>query len=156
MLLKYGEKPEPEEPSPAEAISQLSLIEKGYSVIYKVCGCFGMYGSPTEDETIIVSDGDFFSLAKNLEKLIPDYLGNWFSWRSFLFVGHNFDEWQERLILDTILQKKSGSQISYAVSENPTPYESAYWKAKAVTLYRTRLEEFVNQLSEHMEHMAVT
>ena len=43
ILLKYGAKAEPEEPLLAEELSKLKLLENGYSLIYKVCGCLGFF-----------------------------------------------------------------------------------------------------------------
>ena len=43
ILLKYGEKPEPEEPGLAEELSKLRLLENGYTILYKVCGCLGLF-----------------------------------------------------------------------------------------------------------------
>ncbi|MCP4104885.1 MAG: hypothetical protein GY749_05020, partial [Desulfobacteraceae bacterium] len=120
ILLKYPDKPDPEAPCSAKAISGLKLLENGFSVIYKVCGCFGLYRTESVDklDPLMISEDEFFSFSRHLEKLIPDYLTRQFPRRSFLFLGYNLDEWQDRLIANAILEKKRArSEQSYVILE---------------------------------------
>ncbi len=149
ILVKYSGMPEPEEYSAAESIFSLSLLENGYSIIYKICGCFGLYtkGIVDQMDPLTISEDDFFSLAKNLDKIIPDYLLKHFSRRIFLFLGYNTEEWQDRLLVNFILEKKRVSmERSYTVLDKPTPYESAYWKFNGIDILQVRLKQFVDQL----------
>ncbi len=151
ILLKYPGKPEPEAPCSAEAISGLKLLENGCSVIYKVCGCFGLYQAESVDtlDSLMISEDEFFSFSRHLEKLVPDYLIRQFPRRSFLFLGYNLDEWQDRLIANAILEKKRArSERSYVVLEKPTLYEKAFWKSNGVDIVEVGLEQFVSEMSK--------
>ncbi len=153
LLLKYSDKSKPENPCTAEAISPLKLLESRYSVIYKVCGCFGMCSPEMEAamDSIMISDEDYFSFAKQTEKVIPGYLANQIARQSLLFLGNPMKDWQDRLILNTILEKReTRNELSYAVKEDPTLYESAYWKSHRVDLYQVSLKAFVEKLQRNM------
>jgi hypothetical protein len=239
ILLKYAEKPTPEEPILAEELSKLRLVENGYTLIYKVCGCLGLFREriagqtdqdrrlfqqkdelqqqwdllsqklqtikesritetdperqfsldhriekltaergqleqqlealesnllpqPTSEpdadtrsqsqtiDSMLISEDDYFAFAKQVEKVIPDYIAKQFARRSFLLLGYNLNEWQDRLILNAILEKKRAqTERSYAVQECPTAYAIAYWKAHGVDLYQVNLKTFVEKLGEN-------
>jgi hypothetical protein len=238
VLLKYAEKPGPEATMMAEEVSKLNILENDYSIIYKVCGCFGLrqessstkpvseprmtqrekelqqnwdllskklsgleraYVLETDPEekfrlehriaeikaereqvgqelseiearlspqsssrsyqigesqsrlldSVLISEDDYFAFAKRIESVIPAYLAKQFSQKSLLFLGHNLSEWQDRLVLNAILEKRrTRSERSYAVQETPTAYETAYWKFHGVDLYQVSLKTFVEKLGE--------
>jgi len=241
IVLKYAEKSHPESPITTEDVSKLNLLENGYSIIYKVCGCFGLHqegiiGKTVADprtiqqknevqekwdllseklsrlergliletnpeekfrleksiadikaereqveqqlnevearllpqggaqlyqtsdaqghiiDSVFISEDDYFAFAKRVETLIPGYLAKQVSQKSLLFLGHNLNEWQDRLILTTILEKRrTNRERSYAVQENPTAYETAYWKFHGVDLYQVSLKTFVEKLGENIK-----
>jgi hypothetical protein len=151
ILIKYPEKSTPEDPCLAEALSGLNLLERGYSLIYKIYGCFELYNPETADEidSLMISEEDYFSFAKQIERLIPSYLVRQFSGRSFLFLGHNLKEWQDKLVVNAILEKKrTQRERSYVVQKTPNLYERAYWKFNGVDMYEVQLREFVEKLNE--------
>jgi hypothetical protein len=140
ILLKYNDKPE--ELKTPENIS--GLLEDGYSLIYKICGCFGL---DQKDDTLMISETDFFAVSKRLEKLIPEYLIRQFSGKSFLFLGYDLEQWHDRLIAHSILEKANRRDRSFAVRENPTPYQRAFWKSNHVDIYDVELQEFIGKLN---------
>ncbi|MGD2089185.1 MAG: CHAT domain-containing protein [Candidatus Aminicenantes bacterium] len=150
LLLKYSHKQEPETPCTSEAISGLKLLEDGYSIIYKICGCFGQY----EDNPMMILETDFFAFSRHLEQLIPAYITRQFPGRGFLFLGYNLEEWQNRLIANALLEKRTHrDDSSFAAWENPTPYERAFWKSHQVDLYDLELTGFVKRLHESMKRL---
>lgn len=235
VLIKYADRPQAEAPMLAEAVSTLRLMEKGYSIIYKVCGCFGLslpeqptsgvsadarlrrqrddaqqqwdllneklnklklekiyrtdpseqfrlekeiqeiqvelekveqeldrldakleqespptfssgFSQKGELDSLLISEEDYFIFAKQVESVIPGYVARQVSQKSLLFLGHRLDEWQDRLILNAVLERKRSKSRSYAVQERPTRYESAYWKFHGVDVYQVQLKIFVEQL----------
>jgi hypothetical protein len=153
LLLVYSDRAKPEEPCTAESISPLKLLENGYAIIYKFCGCFGISPSETGGtmDSVMISEEDYFSFAKQAEKVIPGYLANQIGRSSLLFLGSILKDWQDRLVLNAILEKnRTYRGRSYAVREQPTDYEIAYWKFHGVDLYRVGLRTFAEKLSENM------
>lgn len=143
LLLKYSDRQEPERPCTAETISGLKLLEGGYSIIYKICGCFGMNG----DNPMMILETDFFAFSRHLEQLIPAYITRQFPGRGFLFLGYNLEEWQNRLIANAVLDKRTHrDDSSFAAWKDPTPYERAFWKSHHVDLYDMDLTQFVEKL----------
>jgi hypothetical protein len=150
LLLKYSERQEPAISCTAEAISGLKLLEEGYSIIYKICGCFGING----DNHMMILETDFFAFSRHLEQLIPAYITRQFPGRGFLFLGYNLEEWQNRLIANAVLEKRTHrDDSSFAAWKGSTPYERAFWKSQHVDLYDMELTGFVEGLHKHMKRL---
>jgi len=156
VFLMYSDRSEPEKSLTPEAVSGLNLLEQGYSIIYKICGCFNLCNAEIigKMDPLIISEDDFFNFSRHLERLIPDYLTREFGRRRLLFFGYNLEEWQDRLVANTILEKKRVHRDrSYTVAGNPSPYEKAYWKFNGVDVYPVELEPFVENLHNAMEEL---
>ena len=153
IVLKYSDRDEPEQLITAEDMSGLNLLENGYSVIYKLCGCFSLFSNGSVDnlDTLMISEKDFFRFSKYLEKMVPRYITRQFLQRSFLFFGYNINQWHERLVATGLLEKRlTQSEPSYAVIETPTPYEKAFWQHNRVNIYPVGLAQFVDGLTQRM------
>lgn len=151
VLLKYSDRTAPEAPCMGEAISPLKLLEQGYSILYKVCGGFGISPTETSEEfdSLMISEEDYFAFARKLENIIPGYLSTQIKRKSLLFLGNSLNNWQDRLVLNAILEKNRNNRArSYAVEENPSKYELEYWKFHGVDLYQLNLTTFVEKLTE--------
>ncbi len=148
IVLKYSDTKEEEKTFLAEQISGLKLIENGYSIIYKVCGCLGI--SSDENDALLISEEDFFSFARTEKVIIPDYIHTYIKNRSLLFIKNNLNRWQERLVLNAILDKKRTSKkvLSFAVSDSTEKYEEAFWKFNDVTQYKVDLNAFVSEIEK--------
>jgi hypothetical protein len=158
IQLKYPNKEEPEEHT-AETISGLKLLENGYSIIYKLCGYFHLGNGRPADEIeestpLMLLESDFFAFSTKLEKLIPSYIIRKFQSRGFLFFGYDLDEWQDRLIADTMLDRCPKDEDSFTVCKEPNPYEWSFWKSThKLEIYREELGEFVDHLSTQMNQI---
>jgi hypothetical protein len=158
LLLKYDNRKEVEEPCTAESISSLKLMEDGYSIIYKICGYFNLESPPgtngsAGDVPLMIMENDFFSFSRQLEKLIPDYITKKFPRLGFLFMGYNLDEWQDRLIADTVLERCPKEEDSFTVCTDPNPYEWAFWKSThKMVIYKEELKAFTDHLYEEIRH----
>lgn len=149
ILVKYCDKTETESHT-QEAISGLPLLEKGYSIIYKICGCFHLCSDTPGSalDPMMLAEEDFLTFSRHIEKLIPSYLVKRFSNQSLLFLGCNLKDWHDRLIVNAILEKKRGRcERSYAVSENPSQFERAFWKYNGVDVYEVATERFIRNIT---------
>lgn len=146
--LDYSDKSEPEELM-VESISPLKLLENNYSIIYEASGYLGSKSSSSiiDAESMIISEEDYFSFARQIDKTIPDYLVKKISSRSLLFLGTPIDDWEDRLVVNAILEKSPEHASSCVVQEAPDSYESAYWASKSLTLYQMELSDFIENLS---------
>lgn len=115
-----------------------------------------MFGiSPAETggamDSVMISEEDYFTFAKQTEKIIPGYLATQIGRKSLLFLGSVLNDWQDRLVLNAILEKnRSNRARSYAVRKHPTTYERVYWKFHGVDLYKVNLKTFVEKLGEEV------
>ncbi len=146
----YSDKEKPGPPCTADHISSMSPLENGYSIIYKIRGTYSLrQGKPGERiDTLMITDEDYFSFSKHIKKLIPSYLGSQFEGRSLVFLGYSLEKWHDRLIAGAVLEKRrSYMERYYAVTENPTKYEQAFWKYKGVDIYQVNFETFVKNFA---------
>ena len=91
------------------------------------CGCFDIFDPETlgEIDPFMIAEDDFFAFARQIAKAIPDYLVRQFRQRTLLFLGNNTADWQNRLILNAILEKsRHHRDRSYAICERLGVYES--------------------------------
>ncbi len=97
----------------------------------------------------MISEEDYFAFAKQSENIIPGYLANLISKSTLLFLGNSLNDWQDRLILNAVLEKnRSNRARSYAVHESPSAYEKAYWEHNRVRLYQVGLQELAGNLQK--------
>jgi hypothetical protein len=157
MMLKYHEESGSQGPFAAEEISGFKLLENGYSIIYKICGYFKLEDrrSPersTESTPLLILENDFFAFSRKLETMIPDYIIKTFKKMGFIFFGYNLQEWQDRLIANTVLEN-CGKESSFTVSNDPGFYDKVFWKSTYnLEIYREKLGDFVSHLSGHIKH----
>jgi len=153
ILVKYSDKEERELCTPDELSGTVKPFESGYSVIYKICGCFSLCDSNEIDniDPLMISEEDFFYFLRQLERVMPAYLVNRVKKRSLLFLGYNLNEWHDRLIATAILEKKQGTrERSYAVHNFPNLYERSFWKNFNVDIHEIGLWKFIEDLTKIM------
>lgn len=164
LRVQYSDKPAPDRLYKAEEISELKLLDDGYSIIYKICGRMNLaHDNSRPDLELLKPEGappmifeeEFFIFSKYLEQSIPDFFIRKFSDSGFLFLGYNLDDWQDRLIAYVILEKWKNGSNSFTVCKEPDPYGRTFWKSLLSTeLYSVELEEFIEKLHEHMNTQA--
>lgn len=131
-----------------EQLSELAPQEKGFSLIYKIRGCFRFIEATPSSDTLTLSERDYFRFAKDIDKLIPDYLARQLQGRSLWFFGHHPDTWEERLLIQAVLEKNPSSTL--AIHPEPNPFAEAYWKARKIDLYRLEPKDFIDKLGEEL------
>lgn len=153
IIVQYSDRKKPERPVTSENLSKLNLLEKGYSVIYKIHGCFSLCkeNPGSETDTLVISEADFYAFLKYMDKIMPSYILRQIRKQCLLFVGCRLNEWQDRLVAAAILEKRRDVPgLCHAVCPDPTPYEQAFWKYYGVELYEMETELFADRLGGAM------
>ncbi|MBN1602376.1 MAG: TIR domain-containing protein [Chitinispirillaceae bacterium] len=133
----------------SEEVSACNFLENGYTVIYKICGCLNDYGY--NDDSLLISEVDYFHFARRIENAIPSYISRHFSRQSLLFLGSNLIDWQLRMIISTLLEKNSNQrERSYVIDESVTKYEKEFWKYHTIDLFNMKLSTFIEELVLHI------
>jgi hypothetical protein len=101
ILVKYSDKETFESPCPIDNLS--ALIETDYSVIYKARGYFKANGNQVD--ALMLSEENYFTFARYMNKLIPDYLVEQYDKNGLLFLGYTPKQWEDRLIAHAILEQ---------------------------------------------------
>ena len=152
VIVRYSDKKEPDRTYEAEKLSALKLQEAGYSVIYKIRGSCTPQGSQQElkRDALTVAESDYFTFARYAEKIIPNYLTTLLRGRGFLFVGFSPDRWEQRLLVNALLSKRThASDECYTIGVSQDPLEAAYWQKQKVQHYDVNLSE----LDDHIEEV---
>ena len=149
VLVHYSDKDRPEEPCLEEELSNFPLLTHGYSVIYRVRGICAAECPPDSVEagTLTLSEKAHFNFARHVDKIIPSYVTRQFSGRGLLFLGFSPRQWEDRLIVNSILDKRrNAAEPSHVVRKGPDPFEVAYWQSRGVGRYPFDLVHFVSRL----------
>ncbi|MCP4363947.1 MAG: trypsin-like peptidase domain-containing protein [Planctomycetes bacterium] len=145
-LLVYsdGEK----EPCSAEKVSELDLLAKGYRIIYRLRG-----GIVRRREQLLLSEQDYLSFNKVMDKLFPDYIGDELdnSLMSLWFLGLYPESWEERMMIRFLrgLQLKDASAL--AVQEHIFQVDQDYWQSKGIKTFDLALADFVRDLAAYVQ-----
>ena len=150
LLVEYSDRDQPESPCQGEALSGLEPLENGYSLIFKIRGyCGTPHGTRGhyQDNTLTVAEQNYFTFARYVDKLIPDYLITEFARKGLLFLGFSPREWEDRLIASTVLNKRyAGAEAPYLIGEAADAFERAYWESLNVRQRSITLQEFIRNL----------
>jgi hypothetical protein len=135
-----------------EDLSHLNLLNEGFSLIYKIRGYLGPHIDQGiyQQNALTLSEENYFTFARYIDKLIPSYIVRQFIGRGFWFLGYTPTHWEDRLIANTILyRRRHQTEPAYAVSQNATRFEETYWERHGVRRYAFSLKEFVERLEEN-------
>ncbi|MDD5393717.1 MAG: SIR2 family protein [Thiothrix sp.] len=154
VLVSYSDHSQPTCVYPEEELSRFRLLENGYSIIYKIRGSCetGEFQDTNADllrrDAMTLSESNYFSFARYADRIIPDYLARQFRNRGFLFIGYRPKEWEDRLLVSALLEKRRNAQepcyvIGNApqVGEQPKLLESAFWEHRNVKQYHFDFRE---------------
>jgi len=149
ILVQYSDRDYPELPVIEQELSRNRFLANGYSVIYKIRGsCHaGHDKSIAQQSDLTLSEKDYFSFARHADKLIPSYITKHFIGRGLLFLGYDPKQWEDRLIVNAILEKRQNSpESSGVIGCLGDRFTSAYWESRNVRQYSLDLNEFVSNL----------
>ncbi len=163
LQVQYSDQPAPKKLFTDEEISELELLKKQYSIIYKICGHFHLgetnhRGEHTEHDPgrdiPTIFEEEFFTLAKQLEHSIPDHFTSNFPGYGFLFLGYTLEDWQDRLIAYVLLKKWQNHKSSVCICDgnDTNPFEQMLWESLlSVDLFKVELGKFLRKLDKHMK-----
>jgi hypothetical protein len=154
VLVQYSDKPEIAALL-EEDLSKFKLIEEGYSLVYKIRGFLGSDRRQTDlhRAALTISEGNYFNFVRHMDKLIPSYVVRQFGGRGLYFLGYTPRHWEDRLIVNAILDKRrhrDPSDQPRAISNDPDPFVRAFWKSKGVECHPVDLREFLDTLEAYL------
>ena len=81
---------------------------------------------------------------------MPNYVIRQLAGRGLWFLGSTANSWEDRLMVDAILEKRRHEDRPIAISHNPSPYEDVYWQSHNALLHDTDLPSFLHRLEEYL------
>ena len=134
---------------PNEYATELSLERR--TVILKLHGQV----DPTNDrawESFVVTEDDYIGYLAHSEvgNVVPVSLAAKLRRSHFLFLGYTMADWNLRLMLYRLWGDQPLSYRSWAVQEEPRPFELEFWRRHDVSVIDVGLEEYVEALSRHV------
>jgi hypothetical protein len=156
VIVHYSDRDAPDFLRLEEELSSLKLIEKGYALIYKIRGyCNAAHEPMAYQHNILTLAGEnYFTFARHMDRLIPNYLVKQFAARGLFFLGYSPRHWEDRLLVNGILDKCRHQQYERAqvITEDTDPFVRAYWDSRGVLRYEmSELTEFVRRLEEYLQ-----
>jgi hypothetical protein len=145
FFLKYSDKKKIEHCN-GEVLSSYLLLENGYTVIFKILGCFDINSSISQ-ESLIASESDFFKFIQYQNRFIPNYIKKCLKKLSFLLLGYYPTSWEKRLILNEMLEDAKGRPLS--VLHGVDKFASVYLENHNFHNYQIDLKQFITNLQEH-------
>ncbi|MCP4695415.1 MAG: CHAT domain-containing protein [Gammaproteobacteria bacterium] len=135
-----------------EEFSRLRVLEKGYSLIYKILGCFELKnaGETNIKDSLLLSEQDYFRFARHTDKLIPPYLVRELSGKGFWLLGYYPKSWEQRLLAEALLDKREHEEQAFTVQQNAGRFARVYWESRGVKNHPVGLKEFVEGLMENL------
>lgn len=150
--VRYSDNKHPERTYIEEELSRLQLLEEGYSLIYKIRGTCKEKLQTIERDTLTLTESNYFKFARYGKKIIPSYLSRQFRDRGFLFVGSSIKNWEDRLLVKTLLDKrKHSTEVCYTLGRTAIPrdkMETVYWDKRNVREHQANLQDLDNYLEE--------
>jgi len=140
LLVKYSDKDKFESSCLIDDLSP--LIKDNYSIIYKV------RGNSKLENSLIISEDNYFTFATHTQRLIPNYLVNQCNKHGLLFLGYTPKQWNDRLIVNAILKRRHYplQNRSYIIKKEVDNFEKGYWNQHGVDIYPVELSQFAKQL----------
>jgi hypothetical protein len=160
VIIRYSDKSgaDSEHIFSKDELSKLELLEQGYSLIYKIRGtCDGQVnGSQTahaaRQEALTLMESDYFNFARYSERIIPGYVAKQFRTREFLFIGYRPRHWEDRLLVNAILDKRGNARPDcMLIGDNSNNFEAAYWDKLRVKSYDISIRQLDGFLKKHVE-----
>ena len=154
VVIHYSDKEAPEFLQLEQDLSSLKLIENGYSVIYKIRGYCNTIHKEMEyqDHILTLAEQNYFTFARHMDRFIPNYVVKQFASRGLFFLGYSPRHWEDRLLVNAILDKRRHQQYepAHVITQETDPFVRAYWDSRGVHQYRIELNEFVRRLEAQL------
>lgn len=155
VVVHYSDREAPEFLRLEDELSSLKLIDDGYVLIYKIRGyCNAVHEQMAYQHNILtLAEENYFTFARHMERLIPNYVVKQFAARGLFFLGYSPRHWEDRLLVNGILDKRRHQQYepAHVITEDTDPFVRAYWDSRGVHRYGLELTEFVRGLEEYLK-----
>jgi DNA-binding SARP family transcriptional activator len=133
---------------PNEYATELSLEQR--TVILKL---HGQVDRTTERawESFVVTEDHYIEYLAQAEvaSVIPVGLAAKLRRSHFLFLGYSLSDWNLRLLLYRLWGDQPLGYRSWAVHQDPRPFELAFWRRHGVDVIDVPLEGYVDSLARH-------
>ena len=131
-------------PCSAEKVSELDLLDQGYIIIYRLRG-----GTVRRRGQLLLSEQDYLSFNKVMDKLFPDYIGDELDdpSMSLWFLGLYPESWEERMMIRFLRGFQSRDASALAVQEYISQVDQDYWQSKGIKTFDLALADFVHNLA---------
>ncbi|MBM3222745.1 MAG: hypothetical protein FJZ47_02930 [Candidatus Tectomicrobia bacterium] len=153
VVLQYSDREGHEAPCLEQTLSDLDVLNQRYSLIYKIRGYLGPHTvhGPHQRNGLTISEDNYFTLARYLDKVIPNYLVRQLSGRGLWFIGYTPQAWEDRLLINALLTRRyHQAEPANVVCQTPDNFEEAYWAYHRVRRHAWSLPEFVQRLEGHI------
>jgi hypothetical protein len=153
VLVRYSDRDQPELLRLEQDLSSLKPVESGYALIYKIRGYCDAANTPAtyEHSMLTLTEENYFTFARHLDSLIPSYVVRQLTGRGLFFLGYSPRYWEDRLLVNAILDKRGPQQEPAQVfTRDEDQFVRAYWDSRRVHRYDIELSELVDRLKEHL------
>ena len=135
----------------SDKLSGLRLLDAGYSLIYKARGAIAPTGSGRRRPAaaLTLAERDHFAFARDQNVLVPTYLARLLAERGLLILGLAARQWEDRLLLDAVLDKRRSTDKPFVVRHLDDAFETAFWQEHA-RRYGVALPELVENLKARL------
>lgn len=148
VVVGFSDDSQPTTVYPEEQLSRMKFLENGYSIIYKIrgtCGgaddCGGSGDDMLRRDALTLSESSYFNFARYADRMIPSYLAKQLRNRGFLFVGYYPRDWEDRLLVNAMLERRNSQEPCYVIGATSGPLEAAFWKSRSVEQYQIDIRE---------------
>lgn len=152
VFIRFSDNSEAARTIPEEDLSKLRLLEKNYSLIYKIRGTCSANLALSQDDArhdaLTLSESSYFNFARYADRIIPNYLARQWRNRGLLFIAYRAKDWEDRLLASALLEKRSAQEPCYVIGASPEPLEQAYWESRHVKQYQVKLPDLERCLAE--------
>ena len=141
------------EPEPIQP-NCIDVAELGKTnVIYK------MHGSVREDvdkfDSFVITEEDYTDFLSRMDSAVPPAFSEYFHDRGFLFLGYGLKDWNLRVLLRKIREKRADADVqnripNYAMLLNPPAFERRIWGNRGVDIFDTGLDDFVQGMQKEL------
>ncbi len=101
-------------------------------------------------DCLTLTERNYFTFARHTDRLVPNYVVRQLAGRGLWFLGSSAGSWEDRLLVDALLEHRRKEDRPVAVSHATTPYEHTYWQYHNALLHETDLLAFVGRLREFL------
>jgi DNA-binding SARP family transcriptional activator len=135
---------------PNEYATELSLERR--TVILKLHGQLDRSGERAWESFVVTEDHYIDYLAQSeVASVLPVALAAKLRRSHFLFLGYGLADWNLRLLLYRLWADQPLAYRSWAVFDDPEPFDLEFWRRHRVDVVEIPLERYVGALARHLD-----